>query len=182
MTTLFRQGVESVCKGKRQTDRVPLAEGGPGGPGAGRQAEHRLGAGSEGPAGPEQYWVPQGGARQLLCGSQPLLPTADDHTSRACAPGSVSHGAICWVGKHLPASFCHSFWSSLQDGRGGWEWDLVCIYFTPSCHKTPFLTAWAPEVQVVQKCNCDVGLGCAHSFREMVTLTFDHRSAGVVGL
>lgn len=143
MTTLSRQGVEPVCKGKRQADRVPLAGGGPGGPGPGRWAEHGPGGGVRGRAGPERRRLPKGGQAAALWTPAPPPPTADDHTSRACAPGFGSRGGLpACPGWSLPLP------PALPPGQQRrWERDLVCLHVTPSCRGTSVLPARAPAVR-----------------------------------
>lgn len=115
MTTLSRQGVEPVCKGKRQADRVPLAGGGPGGPGPGRWAEHGPGGGVRGRAGPERRRLPKGGQAAALWTPAPPRPRRMT-TLLGPAPQALGLGAVC---QHVPAGLCHSLRPSLQDSRGG---------------------------------------------------------------
>lgn len=93
MTSLFRQGVEFVCKGKRKADRVqgPLAEGSPGGAGDWETGRARAGAGGRGVKGKSSHRTvgfSELVARQpLLCTRTPSCPQANSigaHFSGPC--------------------------------------------------------------------------------------------------
>lgn len=150
MTSLFRQGVESVCKGKRDRQRArllaaeaPVWPDRETGTNARVQGQSRLGVALKagGQAAPVVYPIP-------------LLPTAGHRTSQACATwGASAHMALCHHGSSS-GTVC----SPLPDcrGRSGvLRWSLVPIHFTPSSHEMPFL---ALESRRLSNCD-DVGWG-----------------------
>lgn len=112
-----------------------------------------------------QSWQP-GSHFSFMC-HNPLLPPG-----QACTPGLISQRDICRVEEQSPTPFSATGESSSgilscppsKTGENhSWvlEWDVVSVYFTPSCHKTPFPTPWVTEVLVIQKRNSNMGLGSA---------------------
>lgn len=100
MTTLFRQGVESVCEGKRerQTEcKSPSQKEAQVGLGPRRLAERGTGVwGYREKQAQHSVGFSKLAARQpLLCTSTPACPQAYDCTFQACASGLISQREIC---------------------------------------------------------------------------------------
>lgn len=101
MTTLLRQGVESVCEGERQTEQVQL------------QKEAQVGWGPE--AG--QAALSKPGSGNHFYAPHPLRPTAMTTVFRPRLQAQCRR-EICYVEKGLPCCACSSLWSFLQDSAG----------------------------------------------------------------